>query len=94
MSAYMPTLIEKLKEDVLKLKSLCTSLKDVDSSTATNNQQEIEHDSAFQKWLDDKKLLAVKTDLVTYSNILIFKYRTAHNRKAYLSFKYSNFSRS
>lgn len=57
--------MEKLKEDVLKLKSLCKSLKDVDSSSSVgNNQQEKENEQTVNKWITDKKLLIVKTDLV------------------------------
>ena len=61
----MPTLIEKLKEDVLKLKALCNSLKDVESSgLPNNNMQEKENEEAVNNWINEKKLLLVKTDLV------------------------------
>ncbi len=72
MASYMPNLIEKLKEDVLKLKSVCKSLKDNSagdsqhpSTTASNNQQELENEETVNKWITEKKLLVVKTDLVS-----------------------------
>ena len=87
MGGYMPTLIDKMKEDIIKLKHLCHQLKD---QTFRNNSNENElspnptqspsqnqldinlsqSDKIVAKWIDDRKLLLVKTELVSIQEYL------------------------
>ncbi|CDW91134.1 cold-shock dna-binding domain containing protein [Stylonychia lemnae] len=73
MGGYMPTLIDKMKEDILRLKALCRQLKESNDQSQsqqttvmgqpTVDQQQQENDERVQKWINERKYLLIKTEL-------------------------------